>query len=114
MIRLHSSLRAIPASFVLTVSMLLPSAGSAVALSSPFLDAALAGLAPVAAGRSGAIRGQSRMSKPPTARSWERIARGGGGNGGRKPGGDPPPVVTGGAINVYFHVIKGTSQPGAI
>lgn len=114
MIRLHSSLRAIPASFLLTVSMLLPSAGSAVALNSNFCDVAQAGPAPVAAGRSGSHTRAEPNVEAAYRAELDRLARAGSGSNGRKPGGDPPPTTTGGIIDVYFHVIHSTSNQGDV
>ena len=111
MIRLHSTLRALPASLLLTASMLLPSASSAVALSGNLCDMALAGPAPVAAGRSGSHTRAEPNVEAAYRAELDRLARGGAG-GGRKPGGDPPPTVFDGIINVYFHEIKSTSNQG--
>jgi hypothetical protein len=113
-IRLHSSLRAIPASLLLTVSMLLPSAAPVVALNNHFCDVAHAGPAPAQAARSASHTRAEPNVEAAYRAELERIARGGADNGGKKPGGDPPPVVTGGPINVYFHEIKSTSGKGEL
>jgi hypothetical protein len=109
---------ALPASLVLSVSALVPSAApviAQVAVNDHFCDGAVAGAAPVTTARGGIGWGRGEKNVDEAYRAeLERLAaaRGSNGGNGKKPGGDPPPTTTGGTINVYFHVIHETDGTG--
>ena len=118
MTRPHASRwAALPASVVLSVSALVPSAApviAQVAVNDHFCDGPVAGAAPVTAARGGIGwgRGERNVDEAYRAELERLAARGQNGGNGKKPGGDPPPSTTGGTINVYFHVIHETDGTG--
>jgi len=113
---------ALPASTILSVSALLPSAAPAIAQAAlardHFCDEAVAAVAPLTAARGGHAHGWVH-SEPNVEAAYreelERLAaaRNGGGSS-RGSANRVAPAVSGGTINVYFHVIRDTDGDGDI